>query len=46
MDDEYRDLWAESYRGTRGLKNFHTYAGELTQMFDWRCRFNDIFEDK
>ena len=42
MDSEYRDLWADSYRGSRGLKLFHTFASD--PKFNWECEFDDIFE--
>ena len=42
MDSEYRDLWADSYRGSRGLKLFHTFASD--PKFNWEREFDDIFE--
>ena len=44
MDGEYRDLWADSYRGSVGIKLFHTSASE--RRFSWKRDFDDVFEDE
>ena len=44
VDSEYRDLWADSYRGSRGLKLFHTFASD--PRFNWERDFDNIFEKR